>query len=59
MQNTTPSLAAAALLLMAVPASAQNVTSPAPPPAQTAQQFHFTQTTSATVNYLLYLPNPA
>lgn len=56
MQNPTPSLAAAALLLMAPPASAQIVTSPASPPAQTVQQFHFTKTASATVNYLLYLP---
>jgi len=55
MPNILPPLAAA-LLLMAAPAVAQVVTSPAPAPAQTAHQFQYTKTIHATVDYLLYLP---
>jgi len=56
MRNTTLLITVAALLVMAARTPAQTAATSAPPPAQTVQQFQFTKTLSASVNYLLYLP---
>ena len=56
MRNTTPLLAAAALLALTASISAQPVAGSNPASPQMAKHFQFTKTQSAELDYLLFLP---